>query len=380
MVVAKSEHAYTRAQAGVQGARGRQALPRRRARATPTRARHDRRPDRPAPHATTTGSRCVAGGRPSVTHYDTLEAFPAASPARRPAGDRPHPPDPGALRPPCATRASATSPTAPTRRSPPRLGLTRQWLHARALGFAHPADGRWVEFVSPYPGRSRRRAGSAARVTTRGRLALLAACGVVGGAGRALHGRPLARAHAGPAPGVGAARAGAGRGRRRLPAAGRGHPAAAGHHGARARAVRRRADRRRRGRPRARPPRRCSASTCRGCRPRCASSRSSRARRPPSTPRGSGPRAPPRPTRAGSRAAPAAVATAEAAALTRPDCPCLVALVVTADGAALRRPGAGVRVIEAAPQGVTLRELALSPLLPEQADRADPLPDDGPVP
>ena len=32
-----------------------------------------------------------------------------------------------------------------------RLGLTRQWLHARSLGFAHPADGRWVEFVSPYP-------------------------------------------------------------------------------------------------------------------------------------------------------------------------------------------------------------------------------------
>jgi len=76
----------------------------------------------------------------------------------------------------------------------------------------------------------------------------------------------------------------------------------------------------------------------------------------------------------------AAVATAEAAALTRPDCPCVVALVVTADGGALHRPGAGVRVIEAAPQGVTLRELALSPLLPEQADRADPLPDDGPVP
>jgi RluA family pseudouridine synthase len=32
-----------------------------------------------------------------------------------------------------------------------RLGLSRQWLHARSLGFAHPADGRWVEFVSPYP-------------------------------------------------------------------------------------------------------------------------------------------------------------------------------------------------------------------------------------
>jgi len=75
-----------------------------------------------------------------------------------------------------------------------------------------------------------------------------------------------------------------------------------------------------------------------------------------------------------------AVAAAEAAALTRADCPCVVAVVVAADGAQLRRPGAGVRVVEAAPPGVTLRELALSPLLPEQADRADPLPDDGPVP
>jgi 23S rRNA pseudouridine955/2504/2580 synthase len=32
-----------------------------------------------------------------------------------------------------------------------RLGLQRQWLHARSLGFEHPADGRWVEFTSPYP-------------------------------------------------------------------------------------------------------------------------------------------------------------------------------------------------------------------------------------
>ena len=32
-----------------------------------------------------------------------------------------------------------------------RLGLARQWLHARSLGFEHPADGRWVEFTSPYP-------------------------------------------------------------------------------------------------------------------------------------------------------------------------------------------------------------------------------------
>jgi 23S rRNA pseudouridine1911/1915/1917 synthase len=32
-----------------------------------------------------------------------------------------------------------------------RLGLTRQWLHAQTLGFAHPDDGRWVEFTSAYP-------------------------------------------------------------------------------------------------------------------------------------------------------------------------------------------------------------------------------------
>ena len=32
-----------------------------------------------------------------------------------------------------------------------RLGLERQWLHARSLAFAHPADGRRVEITSPYP-------------------------------------------------------------------------------------------------------------------------------------------------------------------------------------------------------------------------------------
>jgi 23S rRNA pseudouridine1911/1915/1917 synthase len=32
-----------------------------------------------------------------------------------------------------------------------RLGLTRQWLHAVSLAFAHPADGRRVEFRSDYP-------------------------------------------------------------------------------------------------------------------------------------------------------------------------------------------------------------------------------------
>jgi 23S rRNA pseudouridine1911/1915/1917 synthase len=31
------------------------------------------------------------------------------------------------------------------------LGVQRQWLHAVGLAFAHPADGRWVEFSSGYP-------------------------------------------------------------------------------------------------------------------------------------------------------------------------------------------------------------------------------------
>ena len=33
---------------------------------------------------------------------------------------------------------------------PGRLGLERQWLHAVRLSFAHPDDGRWVSFESPY--------------------------------------------------------------------------------------------------------------------------------------------------------------------------------------------------------------------------------------
>ena len=32
-----------------------------------------------------------------------------------------------------------------------RLGLTRQWLHAVQLAFAHPATGEWVTFTTTYP-------------------------------------------------------------------------------------------------------------------------------------------------------------------------------------------------------------------------------------
>jgi 23S rRNA pseudouridine1911/1915/1917 synthase len=92
----------------------------------------------------------VADGKPSVTHYETLEAFPAASlleiqletgrthqirvhmaAQRHPiAGDSMYGADP---------LLSA------------RLGLSRQWLHAVRLGFTHPASGERVDFAAEYP-------------------------------------------------------------------------------------------------------------------------------------------------------------------------------------------------------------------------------------
>lgn len=92
----------------------------------------------------------VDGGRHSVTHYDTLEAFRAATlleihletgrthqirvhmqAIRHPVvGDPLYGPNP----------ALAS-----------KLGLVRQWLHATRLGFVHPGSGQWVEFESSYP-------------------------------------------------------------------------------------------------------------------------------------------------------------------------------------------------------------------------------------
>jgi 23S rRNA pseudouridine1911/1915/1917 synthase len=92
----------------------------------------------------------ITGGRPSVTHYDTIEAFRAASlievklETGRTHQIRVHM---AALRHPCvADRLYGADPVLAD-----RLGLTRQWLHAVRLGFAHPADGRWAEFSSAYP-------------------------------------------------------------------------------------------------------------------------------------------------------------------------------------------------------------------------------------
>jgi len=92
----------------------------------------------------------VAGGRPSVTHYETVEAFRAASllDVRLETGRthqiRVHM---AAIHHPCV--GDLTYGADPTLAA--RLGLDRQWLHARGLTFAHPRDSRPLEFDSPPP-------------------------------------------------------------------------------------------------------------------------------------------------------------------------------------------------------------------------------------
>ncbi|MET9855302.1 RluA family pseudouridine synthase [Streptomyces sp. NPDC006450] len=89
-------------------------------------------------------------GKPSVTHYDLIEAFRAASlldiklETGRTHQIRVHM---AAHKHPCV--GDLTYGADPTVAK--RLGLTRQWLHAVRLGFEHPSDGQWVEFASTYP-------------------------------------------------------------------------------------------------------------------------------------------------------------------------------------------------------------------------------------
>ncbi|WP_404285703.1 RluA family pseudouridine synthase [Glutamicibacter arilaitensis] len=92
----------------------------------------------------------LEGGRDSVTHYEMLEAFGRASLVEIQletgrthqirvhfsafghacVGDQTYGADP---------KLSAA------------LGLTRQWLHAKRLGFNHPVTDQWVEYESEYP-------------------------------------------------------------------------------------------------------------------------------------------------------------------------------------------------------------------------------------
>ena len=91
----------------------------------------------------------VAGGRDSVTHYETLEAFRHATllevhlETGRTHQIRVHM---AALKHPCV--GDVTYGADPTLSR--KLQLERQWLHAVRLSFAHPADGAWVSFESPY--------------------------------------------------------------------------------------------------------------------------------------------------------------------------------------------------------------------------------------
>jgi len=149
MVVAKSEHAYRMLKA----------------------AFHDREVDKiyhavvqghPDPlsgtidapigrHPSSTWKFAVtADGKPSVTHYDALEAMRSATllEVRLETGRthqiRVHM---AAQRHPCiGDRLYGADPVLAA-----RLGLERQWLHAVRLGFRHPATGERVEFETRYP-------------------------------------------------------------------------------------------------------------------------------------------------------------------------------------------------------------------------------------
>ena len=92
----------------------------------------------------------VEGGKPSITHYKTLELFPAStlcevnletgrthqirvhfSAFKHPLlGDTMYGADPKLAK---------------------SLGLSRQWLHAKELGFEHPITAKQIHLVSEYP-------------------------------------------------------------------------------------------------------------------------------------------------------------------------------------------------------------------------------------
>jgi 23S rRNA pseudouridine1911/1915/1917 synthase len=92
----------------------------------------------------------VAGGKPSVTHYETLEALRHASlleirlETGRTHQIRVHL---SAVRHPCVGDLTYGADPVLAR----QLGVGRQWLHATRLAFDHPVTGARVEFHSPYP-------------------------------------------------------------------------------------------------------------------------------------------------------------------------------------------------------------------------------------
>ena len=91
-----------------------------------------------------------ADGKPSITHYETLEAHRFATllevhlETGRTHQIRVHM---AALKHPCV--GDLTYGADPTLAQ--RVGLERQWLHAVRLGFEHPESGEHVEYESDYP-------------------------------------------------------------------------------------------------------------------------------------------------------------------------------------------------------------------------------------
>ena len=94
--------------------------------------------------------RVAADGKPSITHYDTLEVFPGATlvsvglETGRTHQIRVHF---DAFRHPLVgDDLYGANPKIAS-----LLGLSRQWLHAKELSFKHPATGEQVTFQSEYP-------------------------------------------------------------------------------------------------------------------------------------------------------------------------------------------------------------------------------------
>ena len=92
----------------------------------------------------------VANGKPSITHYKTLEVFPAVTSLEieletgRTHQIRVHF---SALHHPLVGDLTyGADPVLAT-----RLGVSRPWLHAKELGFMHPANGEQLSFTAEYP-------------------------------------------------------------------------------------------------------------------------------------------------------------------------------------------------------------------------------------
>jgi 23S rRNA pseudouridine1911/1915/1917 synthase len=92
----------------------------------------------------------VANGKPSITHYTTLEVFPAVSlmeielETGRTHQIRVHF---SALHHPLV--GDLTYGADPSLAQ--RLQISRPWLHAKDLSFKHPASGEQIAFTAPYP-------------------------------------------------------------------------------------------------------------------------------------------------------------------------------------------------------------------------------------